>query len=87
MLRRVIMGDVAVTVVDLTQRGFLAVREAGADWILRPEPVLNSARFTAAWSWAFAQLPGWCPPVRRRPGATDHGMYAPPMAGYPGLGA
>jgi hypothetical protein len=48
---------------------------------------LPLARFTAAWSGAFAQLPGWCPPVRGRPGATDHGMYAPPMAGYPGLGA
>lgn len=198
MLRRVIMGDIAVTVVDLAQRGFLAVDEPGTDWIVRPQPVLNSARigllgyervlldglasrhaamplpalipvigtalagvraglvreavsqgwihrwdhgkltpdgerlaaelsdfgrrmrelgtregesalatdllpyalryqlvsrqelplarFAAAWAGEFAQLPGWHTPARKHREPTDRGMYAPPIAGYPGLG-
>lgn len=197
VLRRVIMGDIAVTVVDLAQRGFLTAEETDTDWFLRPQPVLNSARiglldherilldgltsryaavplsglvpgigpalagvrtgivheavsrgwihrwnhgkltpagerlaadlsaferhmrdlrtregesalvkdllpyalryqlvareslplarFTAAWADAFAGLPGWRPPARKRPEPTDHGMYTPPISEYPGL--
>jgi len=44
VLRRVIMGDIAVTAVDLAQRGFLAAEETSAGWIIRSLPVLNSAR-------------------------------------------
>jgi hypothetical protein len=44
VLRRVIMGDVAVTVVDLVQRGFLVAEETSAGWTIRSLPVLNSAR-------------------------------------------
>jgi hypothetical protein len=38
MIGRVIMGDIAVTFVDLAQRGLLAVSEAGDedDWLLSP---------------------------------------------------
>jgi hypothetical protein len=44
VLRRAIMGDIAVTAVDLVQRGFLAAEETSAGWTIRPLPVLNSAR-------------------------------------------
>jgi hypothetical protein len=44
VLRRVIMGDIAVTAVDLAQRGFLAAEETSAGWTIRSLPVLNSAR-------------------------------------------
>jgi hypothetical protein len=38
VLRRVIMGDIAVTLIDLTQRGVLAVEERDDGWRVRVRP-------------------------------------------------
>lgn len=44
VLRRVIMGDIAVTIVDLAQRGILAVAEQEDGWRVRVRPGQASRR-------------------------------------------
>jgi hypothetical protein len=46
---------------------------------------LPLARFTAAWTGAFADLPGWRPAAPERPEPGDRGMYSPPIAQGPFL--
>jgi hypothetical protein len=48
----VIMGDIAVTLVDLIQRGLLAVEETadGGDWLLTPLGELPLGRSTVPFS-------------------------------------
>jgi len=36
VLRRVIMGDIAVTAVDLALRGYVSVEESADGWAIRP---------------------------------------------------
>jgi len=38
MVRRVIMGDIAATIVDLAERGYIAVDEANSGWSVRVVP-------------------------------------------------
>ena len=38
VIRRVVMGDIAVTVVDLALRGLVAVEESADGWRVRPRP-------------------------------------------------
>jgi hypothetical protein len=39
VIRRVVMGDIAVTVVDLALRGLVSVEESADSWRVRPRPV------------------------------------------------
>jgi hypothetical protein len=39
VIRRVVMGDIAVTVVDLAQRGLVSVEESADGWRVRSRPV------------------------------------------------
>ena len=42
VIRRVVMGDIAVTVVDLALRGLVSVEESADSWRVRPRPAALS---------------------------------------------
>jgi hypothetical protein len=44
MLGQVVMGDIAVTLVDLAQRNWLKVEEADGDWRLTPQTAPSAGR-------------------------------------------
>jgi hypothetical protein len=61
LLGRVVMGDIAVTLVDLAQRGLLRVEEAddGADWLLAPPHGVPARRAISEYEAKLLdQLPG-----------------------------
>src|ERR1700730_13163098 len=77
ILGRVVMGDIAVTLVDLAQRGLLGVEEAddAADWLLTPPHGVPARRATAEYETKLLdQLAGRGRPVLLSSLAADLGQ-------------